>query len=94
MGTTIMFYNLINQFDFVKESFSVFIALAPVTKIPHHESTLVSLIAKGLTKWEGMFHLFGINEIFEPTWLQSSTISMACGMVPEICKLTAGIVAT
>eukprot|EP00351_Strombidinopsis_sp_SopsisLIS2011_P001428 CAMPEP_0116876660 /NCGR_PEP_ID=MMETSP0463-20121206/8553_1 /TAXON_ID=181622 /ORGANISM="Strombidinopsis sp, Strain SopsisLIS2011" /LENGTH=94 /DNA_ID=CAMNT_0004523389 /DNA_START=601 /DNA_END=885 /DNA_ORIENTATION=- len=89
-----MFYELINDYSFVKESFTVFIALAPVTKIPNHSSSLVSLMKKGLTKWEQIFSWFGIYEVFEPSWVQDKTMMLACGFIPEICKLTAGILAT
>ena len=45
-GTTSMFSGLIQKYDFYKENIKLFVALAPIARLNHLDSTLLSILSK------------------------------------------------
>lgn len=64
MGTTIMFYLGSTNPEWVKESVSVFVALAPVTMPQHSTSPLIQFFAPQIHGIRKVLDFFGVYELF------------------------------
>jgi len=86
-----MFYGLANYEDYYKEKLSVFVALAPVTKLDHTNTTLFHLAASMYDEIDDAFDLFNIHSVLNNTWYTSKTASLFCNLLPPICLALEGL---
>lgn len=86
-----MFYGLANYEEYYKEKISVFVALAPVTKLDNTNTTLFHLAGDMYDEIADAFDLFNIHSVLNRTWYTSDAASLFCNMLPPICKALEGL---
>ena len=93
MGTTQIFYGLANSphKDFFAAKLNLFIALAPVTKMDHLESKLLTSIDFLTNTIVWASNTLGIYEVFGDMATRELE-KFVCGMVPFVCKLGVGFI--
>lgn len=86
-GTTQMFYGLAKNEAYFKDKISIFIALAPVTKISHQTSALFAWMAAFYDELDDAIGILNIHSLLNYTWLNSEIEGLFCGLLPPLCKL-------
>lgn len=86
-----MFYGLANYEEYYKEKMSIFIALAPVTKLHNTNCTLFKLAASMYDELDDALSLLGIHSVLNSSWYTDDTVALFCNMLPPICKALEGL---
>lgn len=83
MGTTQMFYALTTEKkQYMEESLNIFIALAPVTRLDHTRSKLLSFLTEYGDNIHDTLDFFGQYEFGYPVKISAGTI---CALMPSFC---------
>lgn len=93
MGTTIMFYLAVRKPDWVENSISIYVALAPVTRLAHNSSPFIKALAPHLSIVKGIYEFFGVYELFSKAESEPS-LKLICGHVPSLCEKTTTLIAS
>lgn len=84
-GSTQMFYALAHNEAYFSEKISVFVALAPVTKISHSKTPFFDWIAMFYDEFEDSIKALGIHYLLTKTWLTTETGKMLCETLEKPC---------
>lgn len=93
-GTTQMFYGLSENEALFKDKVSLFVALAPVTKITNEKAEVVSIAAelyRGIDDAAELAHLY---EIGGASWFQNTLIRKLCTTIESFCLAIQKVIAT
>ena len=64
-----MFYGLAVEEEVFKDKVSIFIALAPVTKVTNEEAEIFRFTSNFYDEIDGTLNLLGIHELLGANWL-------------------------
>ena len=88
LGTTQMFDELATrEDDFYADKISIFIALAPMTKIPNADSPIIDYIAQNYFNACDTADLLGMLEVFEPDFKEKTSAMFFCKKLPALCEM-------
>lgn len=93
-GTTQMFYGLSEFEDYYKDKIALFVALAPVTKIPNTSELVFKAAADFYDEIDDACNLFGVHSVLNNTWLTNGATKLFCGVVPFFCRTLESIFVT
>jgi len=82
-----MFVGLSEKPDYFNDKTSIFVALGPVSKIPHTESGLIQFIVNFYDLIANTAGFWGIDEILGQSWITSGVTGLFCTHVPVFCEL-------
>jgi len=82
-----MFYGLAENEAYYKDKLSIFVALAPVTMIPHTEAEIFKFAADFYDEIDDTLNLLNIHSVLNNTWYTSATTKLFCNAIPEFCLL-------
>lgn len=77
-----MFYALAEEEETYADKVSLFVALAPVTKIAHNTDPLLSFIILFYNDIARAADLFGIHELLGKNWITSTACTLFCKNIP------------
>ena len=80
-----MFYGLAMEENLFKDKVSIFIALAPVTKITNEEAEIFSYLAEYYEEIDNTLKLLEIYELLGDTWLTQGAAMVVCEALPSFC---------
>lgn len=89
-----MFYGLAEAESYFVNKVSVFVALAPVTKIPNTRAAVIQYAVDFYNELDDAFDLFGIDHLLGMNWLTNTTTKLFCNSMIEFCLLLEGLMAT
>ena len=76
----------LNQ-EYFKQKVSLFVALAPITRIGHVRSTLLKLIAMNIDYFQKvLIDDYGMYNMFPPSWIGNNLVSELCEHIGFLCK--------
>lgn len=84
-----MFTGLSENQDYFKDKVPIFVALGPVSKISHTQSTVLRWAADFYDLLADGADLFGIHELLGQNWFTSSATSLFCTHTAVFCELLA-----
>lgn len=87
-----MFYQLSKPNTDWKDKINLFIALAPVTRLDHSSSDLMTFFAKGADSLRNALYLIHVYHLLDG-W-QSDVMQAACKVFPPLCQLAEGFLIT
>jgi len=87
MGTSVMYRSLAMNYEETSRKVSIFVALAPVTKITEATSPVLKLLGYQYGILSKATNILGINELMRPNWLFKHGFKVACGYVPIYCDV-------
>jgi len=87
MGTAVMFRSLAMNYEETSSKVSLFVALAPITKISEASSPVVKMLGYQYNILSRTTSLLGINELMRPNWLFNTGFKVACGYLPVYCDV-------
>ena len=86
-GTTEMFYALAKDEQSYADKMSLFVALAPVTKISHNKDPLINFITTFYNEVADIASVLGIHQLLSRSWITSTACKVVCEPLPEFCEL-------
>ena len=86
-GTTEMFYALAKDEPTYADKMSLFVALAPVTKISHNKDPLLNFIVTFYNEVADIASVLGVHQLLSRSWLTSTACKVVCTPLPEFCEL-------
>lgn len=89
-----MYYGLSEAQAYFKEKVSVFVALAPVTKIPNTQDFVLHFACDFYDLLDDTLSLLGIHALLRDNWLTSTTTALMCNHLPHFCVLIEEMFAT
>lgn len=84
-GTTQMYVGLAENEAYFKDKIAIFVALAPVTKIPNTEVGLFKDAAFFYDELDDTCSFWGIHSVLNNTWITSGVSSTVCNLLPWLC---------
>ena len=93
-GTTQMFYALSNNKAFFRDKVSIFVALAPVTKITNQKADMVSIAADLYVAIDDAAELIHLYEIGGANWFKNTLIRKLCTTIESFCLAIQKIIST
>lgn len=84
-GTTQMYVGTAELADYYAEKLSIFVALAPVSKITHTEVSLFRDAAHFYDEVDDFLNLFNIHSLLNKTWYTSGAVGLVCNTAPWFC---------
>ena len=69
---------------------SIFVALGPVTKIPHTQSLIFQYLLLWYAPVANTLALLHIDELLSANWLTDTATDLVCGIVPDFCEFLLG----
>ena len=85
-----MFYALATHGELLKDKISIFIALAPVTKVTNLESKFFSFTSLFYDEIDSTLNLLGIHEILGANWMTQGTTKTLCKTLEKFCIFLEG----
>lgn len=80
-----MFYGLSEKMDYFKNKVNLFVALAPITKIPNTQSKSLQFAAYSYRALYDAIDTFGVWEMLPSDWETSSLTKMLCNNLTSFC---------
>lgn len=80
-----MFVGLAEKEAYFKDRVSIFVALAPVTKLPNTEDQFWRNMSGNYNMIEDTLRMLGIHSILNDTWFNSGVTSLTCNLAPWFC---------
>lgn len=84
-GTTQMYVGLAENEAYFKDKVSIFVALAPVTKIPNTEVSLFTDAAFFYDEVDDTLDFWHIHSVLNATWINSGISSAVCNIMAWLC---------
>ena len=90
-GTSQMFYGASEQPEYFKDKVSLFVALGPVTKIPHEQCKAITLASTIYDTLATAASTFGIDVMLDSNWFTSEATKLFCtnGPLQDFCDYMA-----
>lgn len=90
-GTSQMFYALSENESYFKDKLSLYVALGPVTKIPHEQTKAIKLAADIYDTVATAANLFGVHDVLDSSWFSSEATKLFCtdGPLRDFCNYMA-----
>jgi hypothetical protein len=79
-----MFYGIANNEAFWKERLSIFVALAPVTRLNNCGTPLLTWLAPIWKTVQSSLSLVGVYGFFDN--IEDAFTTIACGLFPDLCN--------
>lgn len=87
-----MFYQLAKPNTDWKDKLNLFVALAPVTRMNHSSSELMTFFAKGANDIKEALYLIHVYHLLDG-W-QTDVMQAACKLFPPLCQIAEGFLIT
>ena len=87
MGSTAMYYLMAKDYNTFKEHVSIFVAVAPATKITTTSSPVVRWFASRTNAMQDHAERFLMYELVPSSKLMYYIVYVSCGLFPELCYL-------
>ena len=84
-GTTQMFYALATNEKFFRDKVSIFVALAPVTKITNQRADIVRIAADHYRTIDWAAEHVHLYEMGGANWIQNTLIRKLCTSIESYC---------
>lgn len=93
-GTTQVFYGLSEFEDLYKDKMSIFVALAPVTKLTNTDCALFHIASDLYDEIDDTLSTLRIHSVLNYTWYTSETAKIFCNTIPSLCLALESIFVT
>lgn len=84
-GTTQMFHGLSENMDYFENKINLFVALAPITKIPNTQSNTIQFASSQYRVLYDAIDLVNYWEMLPDNWLDATVTSTFCNAITEFC---------
>lgn len=89
-----MFYALAHDEAYFKQKVSVFVALAPVTKVSHTKASILEYIGIFYDEFEDAVQGARIHNLMHKTWLNTQSEKLFCEVLVQPCNLLEKLMVT
>ena len=89
-----MFYALSKYGDSMRDKLSLFVALAPVTKITNQKAEIISIAADFYVTVKNAAELMHLYEIGGANWIQNTLMRKMCTKIEKFCLAIEKLIAT